>query len=154
MKANIDEKFYAPSIEEFHVGFEYEQYDPDYQGQTGDESWKYRKCDKDDLEDVVTCWKHFQEYRVKHLDREDIESCGFKVIGGQMMSGGRIDCQKHYNDPKGFYDKAMLTFSPNQKWVMIAIGDDELPFDNWNTLFAGTIKNKSELKRILKHIGV
>jgi hypothetical protein len=98
--------------------------------------------------DLLDLWNE------KPLSREDIESLGFEAMGGQMISGGRIDCQKGYKDPRGVYDKAMLTFTPSNNWVMIAVGDDETSFHDWNTLFAGTIKNKSELKKILKMIGV
>lgn len=148
-KTEEESKYYTPVLSEFHEGFEYEVYN-----ERSNEWYK-------DVWDVISEFGDSKLYhldvkkcRVKHLTREDIESLGFEVMGGQMMSGGRIDCQKEYKDPRGVYDKAMITFTPSINWVMIAVGDDEISFHDWNTLFAGTIKNKSQLKQVLKMIGV
>jgi hypothetical protein len=159
-----ESKFYVPSIEELLEHLLNEKFL--YTKIIGDEGWKKIAFEANTTSELLKSFIEMNDwtsdngydineemYKLKHLDREDIESLGFKVMGGQMISGGRIDCQKPYNDPRGVYDKAML-FTPSNNWVMIAVGDDETSFHDWNTLFAGTIKNKSELKQVLKMIGV
>ena len=164
------DKYYTPTIEEFHVGFEFEfrQMRYNFEGDVNEDvesnMWVSEKVFKEDLTEDPERNRNFGHndwfnvfrfpIRVKYLDKEDIENLGFEVMGGQMISGGRIDCQKEYKDPRGVYDKAMLTFTPSKNWVIIAVGDDETSFHDWNTLFAGTIKNKSELRRLLKQLGI
>ena len=65
-----EKKYYTPSIEEFHVGFEYEiSYDGEtYQSKVVDDS--------DELHRIKTAIESLW-VRVKHLDREDIESLGW-----------------------------------------------------------------------------
>ena len=68
----MKDKYYTPEIEEFHVGFEYEV-------NYGKDRWV-----KEGLHyapQVVTLpYKNLENIRVKHLDREDIESLGFGKI--------------------------------------------------------------------------
>lgn len=70
------DKYYTPDISEFHVGFEYEtMYLQDY------DTWKKEILLEDDagyfhsiyFGDAVPT-----EFRVKYLDKEDIESLGWK----------------------------------------------------------------------------
>ena len=151
-----DKKYYTPEIEELFTGFELERIwvsDNPIEKLFGKEVWYVDSMDTFDvsegLEDIDN-----KSIRVKHLDREDIESLDFEVIGGQMMTGGRIDLMRDYKDPKEEANKCLVTYSPNQQWLSISVGDDELPWSNWKTLFCGTIKNKSEFKRVLKQIGI
>jgi hypothetical protein len=84
----------------------------------------------------------FKEYvRVKRLDQEDIESLGFRDEGDGRMFSGKI---------------MMLTEGNGDRTIK-----QELPYTwkgtnyvDYRTLFSGFIKNKSELKRILKQIGI
>lgn len=121
-------KYYTPELEEFHVGFEY-QYS------------EYRNC----------IWKNEvfaegrgvsydgeidgEEIRVKYLDSEDIESLGFVQITD--------DC---YNLPIG-NEELRLLFKNNIFKIYLADKYSDM-------LFQGTIKNKSELKRLLKQLGI
>ena len=72
----MDNKYYTPTIEEFHVGFEFES---NYVGFSSDLKW--RKILLNDSHDWF--WTTYKqdavetEFRVKHLDKEDIESLGF-----------------------------------------------------------------------------
>jgi len=136
-------KYYTPEIEEFHVGFEYEIRDPDFQGQSDEEEWKKKVFDRSTLMDTLQHWKFFQDYRVKCLDEQDIKECGWKKSAEQrdLYSINWID-------------------NPNEKknaiW-MAKVNENKYQITDcrhtWHfVLFVGTIKNKSELKRIMKMI--
>jgi hypothetical protein len=140
-------KYYTPEIEEFHVGFEYEYRDEPFK------TWT-----KDIFKDGESIELH-DEYRVKHLDRELIESLGFEHENWVYPS----------NKTHWFVNQTRNTGSRrNAIWIgteyhyrtkQVLIFRGESPKDMFrnkkgNILFEGTIKNKSELKRILKMIGV
>ena len=114
-------KYYTPTIDEFHVGFEYE-----YKGQIL-EFLKYNhpvsynfSLIKDELE--------LGYIKTKYLDREDIESLGFDL-----------------RSEDEFYSK-------DNKYN-IYTGNKNIEIYSEGVCFIGRIKNKSELKRILKMIG-
>ena len=118
-------KYYTPKFEEFHDGFDYEREEP-YTG-------KWEKC----VYDMSFTRKHFdkysEEFRVKFLDREDIESFG-------VFSFDQDHC---YHDK--WIEKSLYYFDGDNV-VKIVVKKE--------TLFEGTIKNKSELKRVLKQTRV
>ena len=121
-------KYYTPELEEFHVGFEYEHEDDPRIG-----TWKKEIVDEN------TNLKWFKEdcdveHRVKCLDKEDIESLGFEYGEySKARSGGEtFELHNRYSDV----------------WTIHAIGSDYR-----EQIFKGVIKNKSELKRILKQVG-
>ena len=62
-------KYYQPDISEFHVGFEYE------------EAWGLERVNQEWIKEVFKIDQSpvhlLPKLRVKYLDREDIESCGF-----------------------------------------------------------------------------
>ena len=67
------EKYYIPEIEEFHVGFEVET----MSSKTND--WVNYTITVDDC---LGTWDIFlTKTRIKYLDREDIESLGWKHTG-------------------------------------------------------------------------
>jgi len=120
-------KYYIPTIEEFHIGFECEaNYNnkmmiPITMQGVGQEVVDYHKQNV---------------YRVKYLDKEDIESLGFTVAK---------------NDPY-WYDYKNSRFylykdNPISKYWTIS--DEESQFG-----FTGSIKNISELKVLLKQLNI
>lgn len=130
MESHIDKKFYVPEIEEFHVGFEYEFRTL--------EGWKKKTMSWNDYPSYAGDYigeaiKETDGIRVKYLDREDIESLGFKYIGGEspmcfVKDNVNIDL---------FNSRSMFVY-----------------YLRTQKLFEGTIKNKSELKRVLKMLGI
>lgn len=74
-----------------------------------------------------------EDYRVKLLDREDIEGFGFKQDSYDSFS-------KEY---------VSLELDEDQ---LVRIDERKSEFNH--RLFSGTIRNRSELKRILTQIGV
>jgi hypothetical protein len=163
-----ESKYYTPDIEEFHVGFEYEQ--------VMDAVWE--KCEMH-LLDLGRVNGRLSSLRVKHLDREDIESCGFedrdmfyydskisykngvpfvenymnksksKVLSKFIKShmGGNYGLGSEYI----FIEKVKSYENATHISRIIYNGDGSAMV---TSAFRGTIKNKSELKRILKQIGI
>ena len=142
----MDTKYYIPDISEFHVGFEYEHCHSSIRFvmldlRTGDrtnetepkEIWEKSVFTGNEFD----VWKSSFEFddslrdgqiRVKYLDKEDIESLGFTQT---------IEDQYYKDDFELLIDDDLF--------IQI-IKDDGF-------IFQGAIKNKSELKRILKMIG-
>lgn len=133
----MENKYYIPSIEEFHVGFEYERL-VSMKGGTAvsieehHETWEKRIATRQEIALIFTSFPNI--IRVKYLDQEDIESLS------EAATKDTYDIYAQIND--AFYiDYNLLT-----KECKIHSMDD--------VLFFGKIKNKSVLKQVLKMIGV
>ncbi len=135
-------KYYTPTIDDLHVGFEYEISDP------GGTTFEKRTIiSPEELSGMIMYIDDDSrdcDVRAKYIDQEDIEECGFKHIGSGWY-------EKHY-------DKFEESINP---WFFIRIRkwkDQELDIwgvrdeDDKSLLFRGKIKNKSELKKILKMV--
>jgi hypothetical protein len=127
-------KYYTPTIEEFHVGFEFE-------------------C----MPNTISKWKEYifkphdepnyyierGQVRVKYLDREDIEGYfDVKVFNEASIYGTRNGGEIKYEiESFGLPKHHMYKI-----WWQADLGDI--------TFFTGEIKNKSELKRLLKQLKI
>jgi len=125
-------KYYTPEKEEFYVGFECEILN-------GFGEWKHIPIEISHF--TLNEVENLKEWRVKYLDRADIESLGFEFQGGNDYYWLR-----YFN---GEYILSQAT----------EVLKEEIYFNltiekNGDFYFQGTIKNKSELKKILKWIGV
>ena len=118
----MENKYYTPGVEEFHVGFEYEL-------QADDELWYWSNV----WQDIILKCIEGGRCRVKHLDREDIESLGF------------TQCKK---------DKDWFDYEGEQYWMYLEDGRWSICDEDSTVGFQGTIKNKSELKRLLKQLNI
>lgn len=134
------DKYYTPEIEEFHVGFEYEHLqDEEMFGEItrGINYCLYTLDAQDELEVIVANLED-DRLRVKHLDKEDIESLGFK--------------QDHnHNDVRFGYTNGStrIQHTPHRNNIEIYQWGHES-----DTVSGITIKNKSELKRLLKQLNI
>lgn len=135
-------KYYTPTIEEFHIGFEYEtNYLKDdwvKKVLTSEDSGYFFETYKTDAVNV--------EFRVKLLDREDIESLGW-------TNGADTEEYVHY-----FRNSNMLLLNVDTRSITItdSIGGlktvgESVPI---KYLFHGEIKNKSELCRLMKQLKI
>lgn len=146
----MNNKYYTPEIEEFHVGFEFE-YIPrtwnwilDGTGKDWIKESFSASCGQDGECEIHEIEKSIEENkcRVKHLDREDILSCNW---------------EHKFN---GFSEDGKTTFDKFQRGDMFLLHEDDGHVVIWMenlssvTYFRGTIKNKSVLKQVLKMIGV
>jgi hypothetical protein len=135
----MESKYYTPDISEFHVGFECEQYD------NNSKEWKKYTVDKYTWSSNGI-WKLFydnpeESFRVKYLDKEDIESLDFIL------------------DEEG--PQCYITFKKDNLWLQYgSFSRDEsqqLSIQNLELgefVFFGTVKNKSELKTLLKWLNI
>lgn len=135
----MENKYYTPEIEEFNVGFEYEEYIAGSNTEYVSKFWN----PEDPF--VLNVFKNnFQEgwLRVKCLDQKDIESLGFK-----------LDPIRSYFNYKNSFSlinepyKLSLDHIYNENKVILRGHKVDYPT---KTLFEGTIKNLSELKKLLK----
>ena len=131
------EKYYTPDIEEFHVGFEFESR---YTLFSRDKEWVKCKLDENNtwfteewyVDAVPT------EFRVKYLDQEDIESLGF------------TQTKKDINGIEFKREDGLFLWWNSRGIIDIDTGGNQT--DNIS-YFKGKLKNKSELKKVLKMIG-
>lgn len=120
-----ESKYYTPTIEEFYVGFEYEIF-----RDTGSayDDW-YDTKETLDIHDLLNYISQ-QSARVKHLDKEDIESLGFTQEG-----------QCSWINKNNWY----IEWMPGDTLDVFCVSDCR---------FKGTIKNKSELKKLMQQLGI
>jgi hypothetical protein len=154
------EKYYTPKIEEFYVGFECEFLD------RGNNSWNSVVLTYEILSQVLVFPLKGKQYgflsyikselssgnvRVKCLDKEDIESFGFKDHKGDthtyekeyiisfLVWNGRDEYNIHYN-----------TKSREIKKILHTAGLCKM----FNCFFPIKVKNKSELRVLLKQLNI
>lgn len=138
------EKYYTPSIEEFHVGFEYEILRHSSHDSTLSGWFKTVFSLREDSNEIDLLFNKRLIYRlrVKYLDSSDIESFGFKYDGKSCytLSDYTLSGQIQYQNieiEQNHQDSCM------GEWVYF----DEVKFN-------GKIKNKSELSRLLKQLSI
>jgi len=155
-----DNKYYTPSIKEFYIGFEYETL-RGFQDGTVKSIENYIKEDlagnwnKDIIESInhlpyverSLCGKNAEKglpgIRVKYLDKEDIESFGFEYFNRNMYN--QLVYIRKSNLERFIYQYDLIELGDNKYYIRSGYGQ--------TGQFAGTIKNKSELKVILTQIG-
>ena len=143
---NKQDIYYTPGVEEFHDGFVYEEkcyyintsyinnreelvvstrqvYDLGMCTQPVTEVWIPKVYKLGDL---------IHKTRVKYLDDEDLEDCGFTVVGM----------------PWQYFDGIHMLVDLNHNMIRIDHVADE------QCLFYGEIKNKSEFKKLLKQLDI
>jgi len=125
----MENKYYTPSIEEFFVGFEYEEEDS-----LEDNLWIKRTLD------FNYGWLEIpqdfaNDKRVKYLDSSDIEELGF--IFEEQVAG-----------------KITFKYTKNNFIELHKLYTTILILNNGRTIFEGFIKNKSELIRLLGWLNV
>ena len=140
-----NEKYYTPTLNEFHVGFDYEE-------KIGDE-WISRILDQiyenyelpieDDDNDL-------KRFRVKYLDKEDIESIGFKHIGGKMVT----DVGQLYSwNNKRYWVHLNYTKLSDHCVIKIETSVEQYSIKTLVVHSIG-IKNKSELLILFKQLNI
>lgn len=134
----MESKYYTPEIEEFHVGFEYEvDNDPrinDWSKEIVDENSNFKYFEGE-----------YADHRVKYLDKEDIESLGFTLIEEE---------NKPYSHVCVFRNKLIEIFVQlNEKYFPRLVNIKSLP-GAYTANFSIKIKNKSELKKLIKQLEI
>lgn len=121
--------YYTPTIEEFHLGFEYEICSNDHA-----DIWE--KCIFDGTERFDVIESQINLFRVKILDKEDIESIGITL---SQIEGDSYEWEWKLKDKNG-----------------VGIGSFNDDCNNNIELYGCNfrIKNKCELKIVLRQLGV
>lgn len=133
----MENKYYTPEIEEFHVGFHYEEL---MNGKWAPDIFEPNLyCDD---RDMFLNGLDKETIRVKYLDQEDIESLGFEEI---------VD--ENYGRYQWMFTNGHVRVFTRQWGKKIVIAKEGWVGGSNNILYLGSCKNKSELKRILKQIG-
>lgn len=153
-------KYYTPTIDEIYVGFECEIRDITFDINTSIDPtliikslpdrilyWRKTICDERDVLYPSLSIK-YESIRVKILDKEDIEELGF-VCTGYMSDGQESEYQMYVDDHH--YYMISRHFDNNYEITYIKSYDG---LYNEKVLFAGTVKNKSELKTLLKWLQI
>ncbi len=150
------EKYYTPTLEEFHVEFEYEifQKGTPYDSKIlttfpveENDTWLKSKYPDPFLGYNIEKILGIHKPRVKYLDKEDIESLGLKFKKEEYLV-----TDEYYRLVFKFSEIPYeLDYYPNRN--RIYIGNTET-YEDHVTKFDGTIKNKSELVKLLKQLGI
>lgn len=140
----MENKYYTPELHEFHIGFQYEAKSNGnyvYINKHDEPNWKLQTFSggflNDEGSEVDAIEKELKNnnIRVKHLDREDIESFGFvkhKTIDNYWKLNEHVLRLKNSKISIYIYDEYTI---------------DRL-------IFEGTIKNKSELRKLMQQLNI
>lgn len=134
-----ENKYYVPEMGEFHIGFEFESkyvlFSPELSWEkcilkSKDASWFFDSYIQD---------AYGEEFRVKYLDQQDIEELGWEH---QYTKDG-VDYYYYYTNI-GVWQ---LTHGSHNEVRIIHKG---ISTESNVQFFRGTIKNKSELKKVMQ----
>lgn len=150
----MENKYYIPSVEEFHVGFEYEfkQFNTDFS------DWlqtSFGTTDNFMIFDIQSNMLEKGLVRVKYLDENDVESFGFSKVPGTVnvfkyKTPYSTDGSK---DAEYWYYWHIILFERSEKFPNVLISN-YMDYDIQDVRFEGWVKNKSELKRLLIQLGI
>ena len=165
----MEDKYYTPEIEEFHVGFEYEIYGT-YASNNIEGVWLPVVYEEDLVnltDDSFTVNLSRFNYRiakktirVKYLDREDIESLGFEYDGKSCLDEtwekeeSIVDTWSYYVDTTEDKEKYYSLYSQGKLCYITYTAYQNSVGSTVDQIFKGTIKNKSELKKVLKMLNI
>lgn len=136
-----DKKYYIPSIEELCIGFEHE-----FLATKPKEFFPDIIKNVHDLINVVEeSILNPERFRVKYLDKEDIESTCFFFEKNQF---GVNDIYE-YSDK--YVNKYQLTHNIERGYINIQLCEAK-PMPIW--IFQGKVKNRAELKKIIQQLGI
>jgi hypothetical protein len=153
-----ENKYYTPGIEEFCVGFEYEQL---IQGEDCFKGFEPRVFTLEMFKGFAENYKDifYQNLiRVKYLDFQDIIDCGFvgvKTYSDELLFQRNISAFEFIELTLHLDEDYNITIEKYCQSKLITTVLEVTP-DNYENyiIFRGTIKNKHELQTILKMIGV
>lgn len=147
------DKYYTPSIEEFYVGFEYEELIGTESN--GIQDWSEKIYDPEEHIDSYGEYTFKELFpscvRVKYLDKEDIESLGFRKVKDYSACDVY---QKHNENNNIWYELEYYNEDYNNELLIEKYELSGSKDYSSTYIFQGTIKNKSELKKVLKMLNI
>ena len=143
-----EDNYYTPTIEEFHVGFEFEfsGFDGYWRPYPFEKQIIFKNKEESGINNGLFTLQWVgnifsentldlsQRLRVKYLDKEDIESLGFEYTDS---------IGDYHNFEKGDIHLTFLDYT-----------SVEIDIEGYDLWFRGKLKNKSELKRLLKQLNI
>jgi len=131
----MENKYYTPTLDEFYIGFEYELGIEDVIKDCTEEKYRHIIINYNWIPQICKSSPvPLSNIRVKYLDRENIESLGFK----QSVYMG-VNCFKKGLTRIYWFNRPVISIELNS---------------STNQIFRGEIKNKSELKVLLKQLNI
>lgn len=159
------DKYYKPSLEEFYTGFEYEEFHDPIRYKLINEKlnkWNKKVYDintqlyyTDSNENKYSFFNneiYKDNFRIKYLDEEDLKELGFEDIKTEIKSYGKyFNGRIKYNKDKYFKRSLEIycSFLKNKNEIYCKLIDTHFKGN-----FEIYLKNKSELKKLLKQIKV
>jgi hypothetical protein len=151
-------KYYTPSVEEFHVGFEYERFEPVLIDKgclrVHQSQWVSKIADEKYIMTYYGGWEFVRDLedklvRVKSLDIKDVESFGFLHL--KSSSCGDESFQMLLDDSEDFWE---IDMNENGKLLIEFYKSTGFCLSSCITKFEGYIKNKSELSVLMKQLRI
>lgn len=148
----VYEKYYTPEIEEFNIGFEYEERSFN---EAETDVWtkhtynlsKHHEGTSWSLEAIL----RQGAIRVKYLDRDDIEELDYEFV--EFLNIRTMLFYKTKNRVKHIVEENDLNFlTLKNRYSVVEIHSDLHSVYHTKHGFNGTVKNKSELKTVLKQV--
>lgn len=137
----MENKYYIPQIEEYCVGFRFERLiKNNYQEFRVETPYKLS-----DALIAIQTNNIINEIRVKYLDKSDIKECGWIHNGGKCLDGAMQTYIKGNEDNP--YVLYYAENNPGKLSINIGYGMDL-------QIFRGTIKNITELKKLMEQLGI
>lgn len=152
-----DNKYYTPSIEEFHVGFRYEYNSKDFMSLLDGTAGQWKKenfhcgCGLDgesEMNDIYNLIDR-KSIRIKVLDRDDIEELGWKYEGKHWYYRG----DEYYSLQDPYENEVWYFLHVHDNYAYYTILEGSLgsySLEGSPREFCGDVKNYNELKRIMK----
>ena len=137
----MENKYYTPLPEEFHIGFEVEYFEPH-----SSRLWEPEVISN------ITDWECLdsdyikKNYRVRLLDKEDILSLGWILKSEMIKSYGTYYTFK-LGENEMWYAGLNTNFTTKGPFINITNA-------KYNGNFKAYLKNKSELKKLMKQLGI
>ena len=148
------EKYYTPTIEEFHVGFKFElAYSFTKNGVRQEDLLVEHTIEVNSDLELIQAQIKENLIRVKYLDRKDIESLGFVKTDTILTASTNLFAKK-LNDNITCLIHVYWNLSLIDRECLIRIRVGNNNNIAYNEVFVGEIKNKSELSRLLKQLEI
>lgn len=156
------EKFYIPNLSEFYYGFLFEFFNSKehlYFSVFEENTWNTIEMGNGLLFDLSNVHRLLldKQIRVKYLDREDIESCGWKYGGTNKIRNWYDGNEAWFNNTvptsvSGRYFSIQLIHDSHYNGIIIKATTNSGA--QAECFFEGTIKNKSELQKLMSQLNI
>jgi hypothetical protein len=143
-------KYYTPSIEEFHVGFRYQSHvDPrTYNG------WDDKEVDRHSIVYPLKVDSDV-DYRVKYLNRDDIEELGWKYKGKHWYYYRDEYYEINVDEYLSFYlHKHLNSGIESGQYTIIQAEPGGYSLEGGHYKFDGEIRNYNELKFQMERLNI